>query len=149
MPSPEKPEVEKPAPPVEKPESKATPEPKPKATPEPKATPQPKSKATPTPRVKKDAPPTVKSAPVPEPPAGSDPEKVERWKFSEAKRKAMDDSEVAGLKNKADTAPEGDEARKAMRAYNKALFDKMRKLDPALKDRIDGTEAAVMKRLGE
>ena len=86
---------------------------------------------------------------APEPPAGSDPEAVEDWKYSEAKRKALEDLEVQELKAKAaDTADEA-EARRAMRAYNKALFAKMRKIEPSLKERIDGTEAALMKRLAE
>lgn len=133
-PTPEGPEVVKPVPPVEKTEPKSTPEPKPRSTP--------------TPRVKKETPAISKSVPAELPP-GSDAEATERWKFGEARRKALEDPEVAGLKNKAENAPEGAEARKVMRAYNKALYEKMRKLEPGLKDRIDGTEAAVMKRIGE
>jgi len=91
----------------------------------------------------------VASKPAPEPPAGSDPDTVEDWKYSEAKRKALEESDVQQLKAKAADAADEAEARRAMRAYNKALFNKMRKLEPTLKERIDGTEAALMKRLGE
>jgi hypothetical protein len=72
---------------------------------------------------------------------------VERYKFTEAKRKALEDSAVQDLKVKADTAPSEEEARAGLRAYNKALFGKMRKLDPSIKERIDATEAAILKRL--
>ena len=87
--------------------------------------------------------------PAPEPPAGSDPETIEQWKYDEAKRKALEDSRVQELKEKADNAPDDSEGQKAMRTYNRALFEKMRKLDPSIKERIDGTEAALLKRLGE
>jgi hypothetical protein len=49
---------------------------------------------------------------------------------------------------KADTAPTEEEARKALRAYNKSLFQKMRKIDPSIKERIDATEAVILKRIG-
>ena len=53
------------------------------------------------------------------------------------------------LKAKADDAATDEESRKALRAYNKALFDKIRKLDSTVSDRADRMEAAIMKRLGE
>jgi hypothetical protein len=34
-----------------------------------------------------------------------------------------------------------------LKAYNKALFSRMRKADPSVKERIDQMEAAVLKRL--
>jgi hypothetical protein len=74
---------------------------------------------------------------------------MERQKFAEAKRKALEDSTVQDLKLKADSAPNEDEARKALRSYNRALFQKMRGLDPSIKDRIDATEQAIIKRLGD
>ncbi len=61
----------------------------------------------------------------------------------------MEDPEVQALKQKADEAVTDDEANKAQRAYNKALFAKMRKLDPLIKERIDRMEAAMMKRLND
>jgi hypothetical protein len=91
----------------------------------------------------------VATKPAPEPPPGSDPETVEQWKYNEAKRKAMEDSRVQDLKEKADNVADEAEAQKAMRAYNRALFEKMRKLDPSIKERIDGTEAALLRRLGD
>jgi hypothetical protein len=74
---------------------------------------------------------------------------VERFKFTEAKRKAMEDTAIQDLKFKADTAPSEADARKALRAYNKALFQKMKKIDPNISERIDATEAVILKRLAE
>jgi len=91
----------------------------------------------------------VASKPAPEPPPGSDPEAVENWKYTEAKRKALEDAEAQELRAKADNAADEAEARRAMRGYNKALFARMRRIEPSLKERIDGTEAALMKRLGD
>lgn len=130
---------EKPKPEPEKP--RATPEPRPRTTPAPKpataATPKPKPAAT-----------TPKATPAPAPAADADVETVERYKFTEAKRKALEDPAIQDLKLKADTAPSETEARKALRSYNKALFQKMKKIDPSIGDRIDATEAAILKRLG-
>lgn len=77
------------------------------------------------------------------------PEAQEKWKYDETRKKALEDEEVRKLKEKANTAPNEEEGRRALRAYNKALFNKMRSLDPSIKDRIDAMEAGVMKRLGE
>ena len=85
----------------------------------------------------------------PEPPADADPETLEKWKYDQAKATAQQDGEVLALKEKADGAPSDDEARKALRAYNKALFARMRKADPSIKERVDRMETAVLKRLEE
>ena len=91
---------------------------------------------------------TTRTGPV-QPPEGNDPEAAEKLKYDQAKATAMEDPEVQELKQKADAAGTEEEVRTALRAYNKALFRKMRRIDPELKDRIDGMEAGVMKRLGE
>jgi hypothetical protein len=83
------------------------------------------------------------------PPDLTTPEAQEKWKYDEARTKASEDQEVRTLKEKADASPNEDEGRRALRAYNKALFDKMRRIDPTIKERIDAMEAGVMKRLGE
>jgi hypothetical protein len=142
-----------------KPRATPAPEPdKPKATPKPRATPEPEverpkatpaSKTTPAPKPPPPAVTAPKATPVPDPGPGADPETVERHKFTEAKRKALDDAKVQELKLKADSAANEDEARKALREYNKALFREMRKIDPSIKERIDATEAAILRRLGE
>jgi hypothetical protein len=61
----------------------------------------------------------------------------------------LEDDKVQELKQKSDAAFGDEEGRKAMRAYNKALFRKMRSIDPSIKERADATEAAIMRRLGE
>jgi antigen KI-67 len=93
-----------------------------------------------TPAVKRIAPP---------PPTGNDPEAQEKFRYEVAKTKALQDPEVSKLKEKADTATTEEEARKAQRAYNKALFNKMRGIDASIKDRVDSIEAVIMKRLDE
>jgi len=82
-------------------------------------------------------------------PASGDPDVQEKAKYEEVKAKALEDAEIQELKKTADSAPDEAEGRQALRAYNKALFNKMRRLDPSLKDRIDRMETGVMSRLGE
>ncbi len=69
-------------------------------------------------------------------------------RYQEVKQKALQDKHVQELQEKADNASDGDEQRKASEKYYKALFNKMRNLDPSLKDRIDRTEAATLRRVG-
>jgi hypothetical protein len=147
--------------------AKVTPTPKPemvkvvptgKSTPTPgvtaKATPAVTAKApttTPTPKAPTATPvkkSTTVKAPV-EPPAGADPEEQEKFRYEQAKAKASEDPHVKGLKAKADDATTDEESRKALRAYNKALFDKIRKIDSSVADRADRMEAAILRRLGE
>ena len=61
----------------------------------------------------------------------------------------MEDPHVKSLKAAADDATTDEASRKALRAYNQALFDKMRQLDGSLRERIDRMEAAILKRLGD
>jgi hypothetical protein len=135
---------------TEKPE-KATAEPADKKEPDvanvaeaPTATPAPRK----TSKTKEKTPAVAKAGP-PEPPAGSDPEVIEKFKYDQAKAKALEDSEIQELKQKADNSTSDEESKKASRAYNKALFNKMRRIDSSLKDRIDRMEAAMMKRFQE
>jgi hypothetical protein len=81
--------------------------------------------------------------------ASGDADAIEKAKYDEVKSRAAADEKVAALKQKAEAAPTEEEGRKDLRAYNKALFQKMRALDPSLKARIDRMEAAVLKQLGE
>ena len=82
-----------------------------------------------------------------EPPADADPETKEKFRFDQAKAKASEDPEVKELKASADGAATEEEAHTAQRAYNKALFRKMRKIDGTLDERINQMEAAILKRL--
>jgi hypothetical protein len=61
----------------------------------------------------------------------------------------VDDPHVKSLKAKADDASTDEESRKALRAYNKALFEKIRKIDDSVSERADRLEAAILKRLNE
>lgn len=79
--------------------------------------------------------------------ASGDKAAIEKAKYDEVKSRAMKDEKIQALKAKADAAPTEEEGRKALRAYNKALFQKMRTLDGSLRNRIDRMEAAIMKRL--
>lgn len=78
-----------------------------------------------------------------------DPALVEKSKYDEAKTRAMQDPEVQRAKEKADTALSEEDGRVALRAYNRALFGKMRELDDSIRERIDTTEEAILKRLSE
>jgi hypothetical protein len=56
---------------------------------------------------------------------------------------------VKGLKDKADAATTEEESHTSLRAYNKALFEKIKKIDPSVGDYADQLEKAILKRLGE
>jgi hypothetical protein len=86
---------------------------------------------------------------LPEPPADADPEVKEKFHFEQAKAKAAEDPQVKSLKAKADDASTDEDSRKALRAYNKALFEKIRKIDSSVSDRADRLEAAILKRLSD
>ena len=66
-------------------------------------------------------------------------------RFQEVKTKALADKKVQELQAKADNAT-GDEARPALRQYYKALYARMREIDPSLHERIQRTEAASLRR---
>ncbi|HEV7867249.1 MAG TPA: hypothetical protein VGO90_06175 [Chthoniobacteraceae bacterium] len=97
----------------------------------------------------KPTPAATSRRPLPPPPTSSDPDVQEKYRYEVAKAKAQDDPNVSQLKDKADSASNEDEARKAQRAYNKALFQKMRSVDGSLKERIDRIESGILKRLEE
>ena len=70
----------------------------------------------------------------------------ETKKLRAAKEKALLDPHVKELQDKLDSAPDN-EAAATSRRYHKALYAKMREIDPSIKDRIDHDEAAFMKLL--
>jgi len=84
-----------------------------------------------------------------EPPADADPDVKEKYRYEQAKARAMEDPQVKSLKAKADDASTEDDSRKALRAYNKALFEKIRKIDSSVSERADLLEAGILKRLSE
>jgi len=79
----------------------------------------------------------TKSAPVK---AGSEDER-----FANARKAAAEDPKVVELREKADLAKTEEAGSKAMRAYLRALYAKMRTLEPSLEGRINLTEAAALK----
>ena len=79
----------------------------------------------------------------------ADAEVVEKQKYDQAKAKAVADPKIQELRGKADLAASEEESRKALRDYNKAMFKRMKEIDPSIKDHLDSMEAAVMSRLGE
>lgn len=85
----------------------------------------------------------------PSPDKDGDADGQERQRYDQARAKAMGDEKLQELRTKADAAVSDDESRKALRAYNKALFKRIREIDPSVKDRADRMESAVMSRLGE
>jgi hypothetical protein len=78
-----------------------------------------------------------------------DPEELEKKRYDQSKAKAMEMPEILALKEKADNASTDEESRRALRNFNKALFAKMRQLDPSIKDRADRIEAAILRRLND
>lgn len=81
--------------------------------------------------------------------AGGDPSAIEKTKYEEAKARASEDPRIKELKQKADASENDSQGRAAMRAYNKALFEKMHAIgDKDVQDRIDRMEKAVLKDLG-
>lgn len=69
-------------------------------------------------------------------------------KFKAVKAKAMEDPEIKELKNKADGEVAEAEASKALVNYNRALFRKIREIEPSLGDYADRVEQSMSKRLG-
>lgn len=107
--------------------------------------------ATPAPKSSKTAPITATkpAKPLVEPPGDADAEVKEKFRFDQARAKAAEDPQVKALKQKADEASTDEESKKALRAYNKALFEKIRKIDSSVSDRATRLEAAILKRLNE
>lgn len=80
-------------------------------------------------------------------PQPAEPELDDATKYKNAKAKAAEDAAIKDLKTKADSAIEEDDAHRASVAYNKALFRKIRQLDPSLENYVEKLEDAMMKRL--
>lgn len=147
--------------PTPKDRPKTTPTAKPAATPEPtpKATPRPTPNPTPSPEESASANFTAapafvpaergdKQAPSVEDILSEDYQKKMQNRYDEVKKKAASDTAVADLKAIADAAAPGEE-KEPLTAYYRALFAKMRALDPPLEKRIDRIEKATLSRLGE
>jgi hypothetical protein len=68
-------------------------------------------------------------------------------KYQAIKQVAAQDPEIVELRSKADSAIDEAEAKKTSIAYNRALFQKIRALEPSLDAYVDKLEQAVLKRL--
>jgi hypothetical protein len=133
-------------------EPKATPV---KSTPPPEATPakeedtgdKNQGMTSDVPFVPTQTSPASTPAETPKPVSLEEQEAKDKARYHEIKAKALEDSDLKALKEKADNAT-GDDERTAERAYNKALFKKLREIDPSISDYLDRMEKATMKRLG-
>ena len=148
--------------------SRPTPTPVPTPAPVVKRTPRPKPRpasATPTEAVTKVSPrvpPVAPGAPVttvkPKTVKGSAKKGTtapvalnagdDATRFKAAKAQAMEDAHIKDLKSKADGEVDEGEAHKALLNYNRALFQKIRELDPSVSDYSGKVEQSMTKRLG-
>jgi hypothetical protein len=71
--------------------------------------------------------------------------KLEAFKL--LKIQALEDPELKALKEKADNTFGDEASRKASIAYNRALFRKIRQLEPKLNDYTNRVESSLMKTL--
>lgn len=69
-------------------------------------------------------------------------------KFKAVKSTALEDADIKALKTKADTTVDEAEAHRTSIEYNKALFRKIRSIEPSLGAYVESVEQAMMKRLG-
>ena len=103
----------------------------------PSPSPAPSTSNTPGAESTKRKAPAAKPAAVK---AGSEDER-----FANARKAAAEDPKILELREKADVAKTEEAGSKAMRAYLRALYGKMRALEPGLEERIGLTEAAALK----
>ena len=68
-------------------------------------------------------------------------------KFKNAKTKALEDAHIKELKSRADGEVNEAEAQKALESYNRALFQKIREIDPSVGDYSGKVEQAMHRRL--
>ena len=88
--------------------------------------------------------PVKKGGPTSTDPAGLD----DGTKFKTAKTKALEDAHIKDLKGKADSEVNEAEAHKALVNYNRALFQKIREIDPSVSDYAGKVEQSMTKRIG-
>lgn len=130
------------------------------APPAPDATPaQPDGNTPPKPEaaaVKPDSTPPAAEPPKIAKGTKSKPEKTakpdlsnldEAGKYQAIKELAAKDPAIIELRNKADSTVDEGDAKRASLAYNRALFQKIRALEPSLDAYVDRLEQAVLKRL--
>jgi hypothetical protein len=151
---------------------RATPKPKPDAKPEAKPDAKPEPAPETKPATEPPAPPKADAKPANTPPPETKPNPEEKpavggkksgkktappkpdtsnlddaAKFKLAKATAQEDAAIKELAAKAESAISDADAHNASVAYNKALFRKIRAIDPSLDGYVDKMEEAMMKRL--
>jgi hypothetical protein len=102
----------------------------------------PPTTATVKPKTGKGAP--KKGAPAPGDAAPLD----DGTKFKNAKARALEDAHIKDLKGKADSEVNETEAHKALVNYNRALFQKIREIDPSVSDYAGKVEQSMTRRIG-
>ena len=115
----------------------------------PPATPEPAPRENPPAR--KKSPPTPTPVPVakpatPRPHPKPETEATRAAKLRNAEAHALEDPAVRELKKKIYGAKTDEEQAAAYREYRSGLYQKMRELEPSLKDRIDAAESAISSR---
>ena len=90
--------------------------------------------------------PTPAVAKTPRPLSVEDQEAHDKARFTELKAQAVQDPAIKVLRDKATTST-GAAGRDAEKAYEKALFDKVRSMDPSISDYVDRLEKYALKRL--
>jgi hypothetical protein len=81
--------------------------------------------------------------------AGGDQERKLKVRYKEVRIQAEKDPEITALREKAETSPTFEGERAAYRAYYRALFKKMRKIDSNLSKKCDLMEKAYLDRLAQ
>jgi outer membrane biosynthesis protein TonB len=122
--------------------AKVTPKARPTATVTPPTSVTPASATTVKPKTGKGA--VKKGTPVSADSTGLD----DVTRFRNAKSKALEDAHIKDLKSKADGEVNEAEAHKALMNYNKALFQKIREVDPSVSDYSGKVEQSMTKRIG-
>lgn len=129
------------------PDSTTPPEPAPASTP-PAPQPDPAAKPAnipPEPKPKPAKPATPEKPAKPEKPDYSG--MSDREKYQTVRKLAQEDARVKTLAAKAESELSASAAASAAAEYNRALFQKIRQLEPSLDAYVDGVEAAMTKRL--
>jgi hypothetical protein len=81
--------------------------------------------------------------------AGGDQERKLKVRYKEVRIQAEKDPKITALREKAETSPTFEGERAAYRAYYRALFKKMRKVDSNLSKKCDLMEKAYLDRLAQ
>jgi hypothetical protein len=136
-----------PAPPAPSQETPPAPTPTLEATPAPP--PAPEAPATP-PATSFEPPPAAQSEETTlgsVPAANTAQEARERAQYRSVRAKALENKQIQQLRDQMDAAGTDQQRKAAAKKYYNTLFEKMREIDPSLKDRINRMEAAAQRRM--